>query len=270
MVMRSPWLSSFSWIGSPLTSVPLVLPRSTIQNCGPRRSTRAWCPLVAGSRRIRSLSGERPTRSAASPAWSWVPASGPDSMFSCACGPEPVCARRIGCVSAPAPAAGAGGGCQAGMTVVDSCCGGGAMIVRSATGMGGAGGGGGGATAAGGAEATGAAGGPQDGAGAAAAQPLHGGDEGWAAGSSAGKGAPPHEGAGGGGAAAGGGGGGAADGGGGGGAAEGGGGGGAAGGGPTTGGAGDCGVPGAPQLGDCAPVGRRAPQVDVGVLPGEL
>src|SRR6266849_3840298 len=71
--------------------------------------------LVAGSRRIRSLSGERPTRSAASPARWLLPASGPDSMVSCACGPAPDCARRIGCVSPPVLAAGAGGGCQAGM-----------------------------------------------------------------------------------------------------------------------------------------------------------
>src|SRR5437763_190996 len=34
-------------------------------------------------------------------------------------------------------------------------------------------------------------------------------------------------------------------------------------------GVGDCGVPGAPQPGDCAPVGRRAPHVDVDVPAGE-
>src|SRR6267143_1471276 len=126
IVIRSPWLSSFSWIGSPLTSVPLVLPRSTIQNASPRRSTRAWCPLVAGSRRMRSLSGERPSRSAASPArWVW-PASGPDSMVSSPCGPTPPTARsgRVGPprtgVSGDAAGA-AGGGCHAGISAVASC-----------------------------------------------------------------------------------------------------------------------------------------------------
>src|SRR5437763_356704 len=56
-----------------------------------------------------------------------------------------------GWVSAPTAGAGAGGGCQAGITVVDSC--GAAMSVRSAGETGGAGGGGGG-----GAGATGGAG----------------------------------------------------------------------------------------------------------------
>ena len=88
-------------------------------------------------------------------------------MFSCACGPAPVWARRIGCVSAPVLAAGAGGGCQAGMTVVDSCWAGGAMIVRSAIGMGGAGGAGGGAIGGGGAEAAGGGGGLHNGPGRA-------------------------------------------------------------------------------------------------------
>src|SRR5439155_688015 len=204
----------------------------------------------------RSLSGERPTRSAASPARWLLPASGPDSMFSCACGPAPVWARRIGCVSAPVLAAGAGGGCQAGMTVVDSCWAGGAMIVRSAIGMGGAGGAGGGAIGGGGA----AAGGPHAG-GAPAGAPQDGGG---AAGVAGAAGAAAHPGGAGGGAAAGGGGGGAAAGGGGGDGADAGGGGGGA-----AGGAGDCGVPGAPQPGDCAPVGRRAPHVDVDVPAGE-
>ncbi len=93
-------------------------------------------------------------------------------MVSCACGPAPDCARRIGCVSPPGLAAGAGGGCQAGMTVVASCwtgCGGGAIIVRSAAGIGGAGGGGG---------AAGVAGGLHAGAEAAGVDALHGGDEG--------------------------------------------------------------------------------------------
>ncbi len=44
----------------------------------------------------------------------------------------------------------------------------------------------------------------------------------------------------------------------------------AGGGGTAPGGAGGCGAPGAPQPGDVAPAGRRAPQVDVGVLPGAL
>jgi hypothetical protein len=51
-----------------------------------------------------------------------------------------------GWVSAPAAAAGAGGGCHAGITVVDSC--GAAISVRSAGETGGAGGGGGGAAGA--------------------------------------------------------------------------------------------------------------------------
>jgi hypothetical protein len=44
-------------------------------------------------------------------------------------------ALTIGCVSPPT-GAGGGGGCHAGITVVESC--GAAMIVRSAAGMGGA------------------------------------------------------------------------------------------------------------------------------------
>src|SRR5439155_1484773 len=118
----------------------------------------------------------------ASPARWLLPASGPDSMFSCACGPAPVWARRLGCVSAPVLAAGAGGGCQAGMTVVDSCWAGGAMIVRSAIGMGGAGGAGGGAIGGGGAGAAGGGGGLHDGAGGADADPVHGRGGGGAAG----------------------------------------------------------------------------------------
>src|SRR5437899_251072 len=87
MVSRSPWPSCFSWIDSPFTNVPFVLPRSTIQNCSSRSSSLAWCPLVAGSRRITSLSGDRPMRTAWSPVrWAW-PASGPVSIVSSPCGP---------------------------------------------------------------------------------------------------------------------------------------------------------------------------------------
>jgi hypothetical protein len=73
-------------------------------------------------------------------------------MVSWACGPESCIARSTGCVS-PCVEPGAGGGCQAGITVVDSC--GAATSVRSAGEIaGGAGGGGGGGG--GGAEAAGA------------------------------------------------------------------------------------------------------------------
>src|SRR5437762_12692568 len=99
-------------------------------------------------------------------------------MFSCACGPAPVWARRIGCVSATVLAAGAGGGCQAGMTVVESCWAGGAMIVRSAIGMGGAGGAGGGGIGGGGGGGARGGGGVHGGAGGAAAGHALGGAEG--------------------------------------------------------------------------------------------
>src|SRR5256885_10516281 len=124
MVIRSPWLSCFSWTDSPLTKVPLVLPRSTTQNCWSRRSSRAWWPLVAGSRKITSLSGERPIRTAWSAArWVW-PASGPVSMVSSPCGPaatlEPACGLA-GMAMVSATGGGAvGGGCQAGINVVGS------------------------------------------------------------------------------------------------------------------------------------------------------
>src|SRR5256885_1350851 len=138
MVSRSPWPSCFSWIDSPFTNVPFVLPRSTTQNCSPRRSSRAWCPLVAGSRRITSLSGERPMRRAWSPA-RWVcPASGPVSIVSSACGPVPAAAGgRVGIAIVSGTEGGAeGGGCQAGMSVVGSRSappkpGGGAAIVAA-------------------------------------------------------------------------------------------------------------------------------------------
>src|SRR5947209_5558292 len=123
-VTRSPWFSCLSWTDSPLTNVPFVLPRSTTQNASPRRSRRAWWPLVAGSRKMTSLSGERPMRSAVSPA-RWVcPASGPDSIASSACGPAASGAEtggRVGMAIVSATGAGgAGGGCQAGITVVGS------------------------------------------------------------------------------------------------------------------------------------------------------
>src|SRR4051812_42404522 len=110
-----------------------------------------------------SLSGDRPTRMAPSPVRWLLPASGPDSMFSCAWGPASCIARSTGCVSADV-AAGAGGGCQAGITVVDSC--GAAISVRSAAGTGGGAGGaaiaaGGGGGGGGGGGATGAGGGAE-------------------------------------------------------------------------------------------------------------
>src|SRR5207302_546221 len=138
-VSRSPWFSCFSWTDSPLTNVPFVLPRSTTQNWSPRRSSRAWCPLVAGSRRITSLSGERPMRSAWSPARWLCPASGPFSIVSSACGPVPAAVGgRVGIAIVSGMAGGAaGGGCQAGISVVGSRSappppeGGGATIVAA-------------------------------------------------------------------------------------------------------------------------------------------
>src|SRR5207244_2719767 len=141
MVSRSPWPSCFSWIDSPFTNVPFVLPRSTIQNCSSRSSSLAWCPLVAGSRRITSLSGERPMRTAWSPVrWAW-PASGPVSIVSSPCGPaatlEAGCGLAgIAIVSANGGGA-VGGGCQAGIKVVGSrsasepLMGGGAIMVAA-------------------------------------------------------------------------------------------------------------------------------------------
>src|SRR6266851_98144 len=82
MAMRSPSDSCFSITGSPLTSVPLVLPRSLIQNAPARTSMRPCRPEVAGSLTTTSLSGARPTVTISLGRATTRPANGPLSKLS--------------------------------------------------------------------------------------------------------------------------------------------------------------------------------------------
>src|SRR6266849_4161781 len=82
MAMRSPSDSCFSITGSPLTSVPLVLPRSLIQNAPARTSMRPCRPEVAGSLTTTSLSGARPTVTISLGRATTRPAKGPVSKLS--------------------------------------------------------------------------------------------------------------------------------------------------------------------------------------------
>jgi hypothetical protein len=50
---------------SPLTNVPLVLPRSSTTNCGPSRAIRAWWDETAELSITMVLSGRRPMVTAA-------------------------------------------------------------------------------------------------------------------------------------------------------------------------------------------------------------
>src|SRR5216683_1423515 len=84
MAMRSPSDSCFSITGSPLKSVPLVLPRSLIQNAPARTSMRPCRPEVAGSLTTTSLSGARPTVTISLGRATTRPANGPLSKLSLA------------------------------------------------------------------------------------------------------------------------------------------------------------------------------------------
>src|SRR5712692_3306950 len=81
--------SCFSITGSPLTMVPLVLPRSLIQNEPARTSMRPWWPEVAGSPTTTSLSGARPIDTIWLGRATMRPAKGPDSNVSSAANPDP-------------------------------------------------------------------------------------------------------------------------------------------------------------------------------------
>src|ERR1700674_2059176 len=177
---------------------------------------------------MRSLSGDRPNLRAPTPARYVCPASGPDSIVSSAWRPAPDAGGTVAwagppmtTVSTGPPAGGAtGGGCQAGIRVVDSWPSSGTMVAAiGATGSmaGGAAGAGAGIEAAGGADShgsvvggassatggaaaaiggavngggAGAAGGAVNGGGAGAAVSTGGGDHG-----AAGAGGAAHEGA---------------------------------------------------------------------------
>src|SRR5712692_4138110 len=89
MAMRSPSDSCFSITGSPLTSVPLVLPRSLIQNEPARTSMRPCRPEVAGSLTTTSLSGARPTVTISLGRATTRPAKGPLSKLSLAAKDSP-------------------------------------------------------------------------------------------------------------------------------------------------------------------------------------
>src|SRR5216683_7684996 len=84
MAIKSPSASCFSITGSPLTRVPLVLPRSLIQNAPARISMRPWRPEVAGSLTTTSLSGARPTVTISLGRATTRPANGPLSKLSLA------------------------------------------------------------------------------------------------------------------------------------------------------------------------------------------
>src|ERR1700680_1262847 len=85
---------------------------------------------------MRSLSGDRPNLRAPTPARYVCPASGPDSIVSSAWRPAPEVGGTVACAGPPMtrvstgpPAGGAtGGGCQAGMRVVDSWPSSGTMV----------------------------------------------------------------------------------------------------------------------------------------------
>src|SRR6267143_1783339 len=123
MAMVSPSASCFSITGSPLTSVPLVLPRSLIQNDPARTSIRPWWPDVAGSPTTTSLSGARPTLTIWFGRATTRPANGPDSKLSSAAKPVPdaTCSGGIAC-SETVPLGSALGSvcCQTGITDVAS------------------------------------------------------------------------------------------------------------------------------------------------------
>src|SRR2546429_4385457 len=123
MAMVSPSDSCFSITGSPLTSVPLVLPRSLIQNDPARISIRPWWPEVAGSPTTTSLSGARPMLTIWFGKATIRPANGPDSKLRSAANPVPdaTCSGGIAC-SETVPLGSALGSvcCQTGITDVAS------------------------------------------------------------------------------------------------------------------------------------------------------
>src|SRR5207245_1294479 len=123
MAMVSPSDSCLSITGSPLTSVPLVLPRSLIQNDPARSSIRPWWPEVAGSPTTTSLSGARPMLTIWFGRATIRPANGPDSKLRSAANPVPdaTCSGGIAC-SETVPLGSASGSvcCQTGITDVAS------------------------------------------------------------------------------------------------------------------------------------------------------
>src|SRR5712691_7639064 len=121
MAMRSPSDSCFSITGSPLTSVPLVLPRSLIQNAPARTSMRPCRPEVAGSLTTTSLSGARPTVTISLGRATTRPANGPLSKLSLATTASPD-AMASGDIAESETVLllsdGTSAGCQAGMIEV--------------------------------------------------------------------------------------------------------------------------------------------------------
>src|SRR5712692_6189691 len=121
MAMRSPSDSCFSITGSPLTSVPLVLPRSLIQNEPARTSMRPCRPEVAGSLTTTSLSGARPTVTISLGRATTRPAKGPVSKLSLAAKDSPA-AMASGVMAERETvlllSEGTSAGCQAGMIEV--------------------------------------------------------------------------------------------------------------------------------------------------------
>src|SRR5216684_6145922 len=121
MAMRSPSDSCFSITGSPLTSVPLVLPRSLIQNEPARTSMRPCRPDVAGSLTTTSLSGARPTVTISLGRATTRPAKGPLSKLSLAAKDSPA-AMASGDMAERETVLllsdGTSAGCQAGMIEV--------------------------------------------------------------------------------------------------------------------------------------------------------
>src|SRR2546425_4216958 len=123
MAMVSPSDSCFSITGSPLTSVPLVLPRSLIQNDPARISMRPWWPDVAGSPTTTSLSGARPRLTIWLGSATIRPENGPDSKVRRAANPEPDATCSGGIAWSETVRLGSALGsvcCQAGITEVAS------------------------------------------------------------------------------------------------------------------------------------------------------
>src|SRR5260370_494391 len=89
MAMVSPSDSCFSITGSPLTSVPLALPRSLIQTEPVRTSIRPWWPDVAGSPTTTPLSAARPMVTIWLGRATILPANGPASTVGTAPNPGP-------------------------------------------------------------------------------------------------------------------------------------------------------------------------------------
>src|SRR6266849_10487494 len=121
MAMSSPSDSCFSITGSPLTSVPLVLPRSLIQNAPARTSMRPCRPEVAGSLTTTSLSGARPTVTISLGRATTRPANGPLSKLSLATMASPdamASGERADRETVLLLSDGRSAGCQAGMIVV--------------------------------------------------------------------------------------------------------------------------------------------------------